>query len=82
MINLDNQTIEINCPRCDFYNPLFLKQARNRDILICRGCKINIQLDDYLNECRKAEKEFRRSIKELEKSFKELNKNLKFKFNF
>jgi len=73
MINLDNQTIEFPCPRCGFYNAIFFKQARLRDIVICRGCKSNIQLDDQMNECRKAERSVRKAMQELEKSLENLN---------
>ena len=70
MIGLDNQTIEFACPRCGFYNPIFFKQARLRDAIICRGCKINIRLDDQMNECRKAVRAINRAVRELEKSLK------------
>jgi hypothetical protein len=73
MISLDNQTVEFPCPKCGFYNPIFFKQARLRDVIICRGCKFNIQLDDHLNECRKADQTFRRGIRRLEDTIKNLN---------
>jgi hypothetical protein len=73
MISLDNETIEFPCPQCGFYNPIFFKQARLRDVIICRGCKSNIQLDDQMNECRKAERAFRKAVEELEKTLKNLN---------
>ena len=67
MINLDNETIEFPCPYCGFYNAIFFKQARLRDVVICRGCKFNIHLDDQMNECRKAERAFRKLCKRLKK---------------
>lgn len=73
MINLDNETIEFPCPHCGFYNAIFFKQARLRDVIICRGCKSNIQLDDQMNECRKAEKAIRKALQELEEALKNLN---------
>ena len=73
MISIDNETIEFPCPRCGFYNTIFFKQARLRDIVICRGCKSNIKLDDQMNECRKAERSIRKSIQELEKTLGNLN---------
>jgi len=73
MIDLDNQTIEFVCPHCGFYNAIFFKQARLRDVVICRGCKSNIQLDDQMNECRKAEQSVRKAMQELEKSLKNVN---------
>jgi hypothetical protein len=76
MINLDKQTIEVECPKCRFYNKIQLQQVRIRSIIICRGCKINIQLEDFMNEYRKAKRSIERSFQELEKSFKNLNLKL------
>ncbi|MFC1712165.1 hypothetical protein ACFL6S_00785 [Candidatus Poribacteria bacterium] len=73
MLTLDKLTIDFPCPLCGFYNAIFFKQARLRDLIICRGCKANIQLDDQMNECRKAERSFRRSIRELQKAIKDVN---------
>ena len=62
MFNLDRHSFNFECPRCRFWNTALLGQVRRRDIVICRGCKINIQLDDQLNEYRKAAKEIRRML--------------------
>lgn len=48
-INIDKFEVEVDCPRCGFANPIWLRQARLRDVVICRGCKANIQLDDSMN---------------------------------
>jgi len=77
MISIDKETIEFPCPSCGFYNAIFFKQAILRDVTICRGCKSNIQLDDYMNECRKAEHSIRKCIQELEKSLGKLNIEIK-----
>ncbi len=63
MINFDNMEVEIQCPKCRFYNPISLKQARLRDVVICRGCKVNIRLDDQMNETRKAVRSMRSARK-------------------
>jgi transcription initiation factor IIE alpha subunit len=78
MIDLDKETIEIECPRCKFYNRTFLRQIKLRDVIICRGCKSNIRLDDYMNEYRKAEKSIRRTFEELESSLKGFNVTINF----
>ena len=71
MIELDNAPIEILCPKCGFYNKIRLKQVRLRDVIICRGCKRNINLDDHMNEIRRA----RRKIKQMVNSMiRSLNK--------
>lgn len=70
---IDNAPISAACPLCDFENPFTLKQARLRDVIICRGCKANIHLDDQMNECRKAVRQVERAIDELQESLKNLN---------
>lgn len=72
MLSIDPLQIEFNCPECGFYNEATIKEVRIRDIIICRGCKSNIQLEDYMNEVRKAERQFRNEMKKLNNTFKEL----------
>jgi hypothetical protein len=73
MINIDNQELDFQCPNCGFFNPFLFKQAPLRDVIICRGCKGNIHLDDNMNECRKASKSIRNALAGLENSLKNLN---------
>lgn len=68
MFNLDAVELDLECPRCGFTNPFWFRQARLRDVVICRGCKVNIQLNDQKNECRKTERSIRRQLAEFEKS--------------
>lgn len=75
MFSLDKLSIDVPCPRCGFYNDIFLKQVKVRDVVICRGCKGNIQLDDYMNEYLKANRRIRKAIKDLSGVFEI---NLKF----
>jgi len=65
---LDNFSVPIECPLCGFQNDIFFKQARLRDVVICRGCKRNIQLDDLMNECPKATRQVRRALREFKES--------------
>lgn len=73
MINLDNHNIEFQCPSCKFYNNIQLKQVRLRDVIICRGCKSNIRLDDLMNETKKAIRSIRRAMNEFEETLKEMS---------
>ena len=66
MIDIGREEIEIQCPGCHFYNPIFIRQARLRDVIICRGCKRNIRLNDHMNEVRKAERQLRQAFEDLE----------------
>lgn len=76
---IDNTPVSAACPVCEFQNTFTIKQARLRDIIICRGCKANIQLDDHMNECRKVTRQIERAIAEFEDSLKNLNLTLKIK---
>lgn len=73
MINLDRFEFEVECPKCSFATKIFYRDARLRDVLICRGCKANIQLDDHMNECRKALQQFHTAMQELEETIAKLN---------
>ena len=77
MINLDKHEIEFQCPRCSFYNCIWLKQARLRDVVICRGCKANIRLDDQMNETKKVLRSIRRAMKELENTLKGMSLDIR-----
>lgn len=79
MFNLDRAEFELSCPRCRFGNSFFYRQARLRDIIICRGCKSNIRLDDHMNECRKARQQINQALSELERTFASLSNTFTFK---
>jgi len=70
---IDNVPVSTPCPLCGFENDFTIKQARLRDVIICRGCKANIQLDDQMNECRKAARNVDRAIQDFQDSLKNLN---------
>jgi hypothetical protein len=76
-INIDKFEVEVGCPLCGFANPICLKQARLRDVVICRGCKANIQLDDSMNTVRKAYQSIRRSIRELGETIERINRSFR-----
>lgn len=73
MIDLDRFEFEVECPKCSFATKIFYRDARLRDVLICRGCKANVQLDDHMNECRKARRQFHTAMQELEETIAKLN---------
>lgn len=80
MISLDRAAVDISCPRCRFQNSIFYRQARLRDVIICRGCKTNIRLDDHMNECRKARRQLNRALAELEQVLASFNKTITIRF--
>ena len=67
MINLDEQTIKIPCPRCGFYNTMPYKQARLQEVIICQECKSNIKLNDEMNTFQKVKEELEKNLKNLNK---------------
>lgn len=65
MMDLDPISVDLVCPRCNFYNPATIKQIRLNDVIICRGCKANIQLVDQMGEVGKAQRQIQESFAKL-----------------
>jgi len=65
--NLDRQRIYVDCPRCSFWSRVFLRQVKNRETIICGGCKANLHLDDHLGSYRKAERQVQEALASLSK---------------
>lgn len=76
-MDLDKAALELQCPHCGFTVDFCYRDARLRDVLICRGCKANIQLDDHMNECRKARGQVMQAIQELERTLSSLSVTIK-----
>ncbi len=66
--DIDGVEVHVDCPRCRFANPVWLKQIRLRDVVICRGCKCNLQLEDQMNTFRKARETLNRQMQELKRT--------------
>ena len=70
---LDWRTFEFECPRCRFYNTIFVRDVKLRFRHICRGCKMNLQLEDYWasykRACERLDSILNKSLEELAKSF-------------
>lgn len=76
MINLDKNTIEATCQICGFWNSFTVKEARLDSVIICRGCKANVQLRDHMGTVKRAERSFRRSIRHFQNAVKSANRTL------
>jgi len=76
---IDFAELDLLCPKCGFSNPFWIRQARLRDVIICRGCKCNIQLDDQMNSVRVAERSVRHAVDELTRSFESISRRLTIK---
>lgn len=76
-VKLSRHTFELQCPRCSFYNTATIGQAKVRDVVICRGCKAIIRLDDHMNECRVALLRVKKTLQEFRESLDSLNFEIK-----
>ena len=72
-LSIRKQAFEFQCPGCGFYTKATIRQARVRDVVICRGCKADIWLDDQMNSCRKAISSVRRQFRRLEREISNLS---------
>lgn len=66
--DLDKMTFDIACPQCEFLVSVRYRDARFHDVLICRGCKANLRLDDNMNQFRKARVQFIKALQKLSAS--------------
>lgn len=76
MLNLDRIELDLECPTCRFGFRIYFREARLRKVVICRGCKASIQLDDRMNECRKARRQFSKALQHFEASLAGLSKTI------
>lgn len=74
VLDIDDQKIEFACPRCGFFNIATIRQVRLSDVLICRGCKSNVQLSDYLATVAKARRELLHAVEEFQAAFTGMGK--------
>ena len=65
VFDLDRVNIPIQCPKCDFDNYVTMAQVRLNDVVICRGCKSNIQLVDYMGTVSKSRETLDNSLRRL-----------------
>jgi transposase-like protein len=66
MFDLGKQSVTVECPKCRFANRITLKQARIHDVVICRGCKGNIQLEDHMETVKKTIRDLGRAVRDLQ----------------
>jgi hypothetical protein len=79
MFDLDCAIIPIECRKCNFLNSVTVRQVRLNDVVICRGCKSNIQLVDYMGTVSNAGEAIESSLTNLVAS---LSRSLNVKVNF
>jgi len=69
MINLDNQTVSISCPKCGTKNQVTIGEIKKEESIKCLGCGVGIELKDKNGSIREG-------VKRLQDSFDELQKNM------
>lgn len=80
MFDLDQQAVNDQCHMCGFWNDFTIKEARLDQVIICRGCKANIQVRDYLGTVKRAERDVRRALEDFENSLRSLNTTITIRF--
>ncbi len=73
VFDLDRHELDAECEQCGFWNEFTIKEARLDQVIICRGCKANIQLRDYMGTVKRSERNVRRAMREFEDTLKSLN---------
>jgi len=75
-LDIDGFEVDIECPGCAFHNSVWLKQARLHDVVICRGCKGNIQLHDQMASVRQARRSIREQLRRFEREIDRMSRSL------
>ena len=70
LLDLGKYELDVKCPNCHFYNPIYLRQAQLREVIICRGCKGSIRLDDHMNQTKKMLRDLRRAVDDFERTLR------------
>ena len=73
MMNISNQTVELNCHECKREITVTLKQVANEATIKC-NCGQEIQLKDSNGTNKKAIKDVNKSFKDLENTIKKLGR--------
>jgi len=71
-LGLDRISMDATCPRCQLQTPFFLRDVRLGRVLVCRGCRVNIALNDYLGGYERTRKRLTRSMDDLVKTLSRL----------
>lgn len=80
MFDLDRHELDTKCERCGFWNDFTIKEARLDQVIICRGCKANLQLRDYMGTVKRSERNIRRAMRDFEDALQSLNTTITIRF--
>jgi uncharacterized Zn finger protein (UPF0148 family) len=70
MLNLNDQLIDVPCPRCDYGLEVALIDIRLEGRIFCPNCKGTIQLQDSEASTEAGLRRVDRSMKDLEKTLR------------
>lgn len=68
-LNIDSGVIDIQCPECEFWNSMTLREARLGIVSICRGCKVSIVPTNSMGEVETARRRITQAVDDLAKAF-------------
>jgi Zn finger protein HypA/HybF involved in hydrogenase expression len=74
MFNLDEEWIEINCPKCTYSFEIQMIDVRLETINYCPNCKCSIQLKDQNASVYTSTNDINNALNELDKTIKNLFK--------
>lgn len=64
-MDIDRVPISFGCPQCGFENEATFQDARLCRRIICRGCKVEIHLEDHENSVGQSRKNINEAIDSL-----------------
>jgi hypothetical protein len=74
MINLDNLSFDVECPKCGYPFEIEILDARLESRIFCPNCKSGIQLKDKDCSAHDAQEQIHTAMKDLTKLFRNLGK--------
>ena len=74
MFNISQQTIDIECLKCDTKNTVTLKQVKDQETIKCTSCKKNITLIDKDNSTKKSIRDINKAFKSIENTIRKIGK--------
>jgi hypothetical protein len=60
--DIDRRWIDIDCPTCRLATPASLGDVRLGNVIICRGCKLNIRLIDHIGEYHRMRRKLEQTL--------------------
>ena len=65
MPDFDKYRLEVPCPLCKLHTWVTLGEIRRQEMTICRGCHVNIYLEDHLGQIQRFTQKFQKMISDI-----------------